>query len=114
MFFCFFFFILFTSDGDSWKKGEILTVSHLAHGRTQFQDPDQWNPNRQGLEAGFCFGAGVHACPGKVIAMSATTAIVQTLLPKIEKVLRATSLRFDRPSLADRQGCDVLLKQIKT
>jgi cytochrome P450 len=89
---------------------DIVTVSHLLQARTAFENPHEWNPNRENLDVGFCFGAGVHACPGKSIALASMTSIVSTLLPRIAHIECVSPLMFDRPSLADREFCVVKLK----
>jgi cytochrome P450 len=50
------------------------------------------------------FGAGVHACPGRQLALEALCVIVEQLEPAIKRLdeTKVSKLEFNRPSLADR------------
>ena len=97
--------------GPECPRGLLLTVSHLARGRsaTLFADPHRWNPARR-PDVAFCFGAGLHACPGKTFALESMAKIVAAVWPRLGALGRCSDLRFDRPSLADRDFAFAVMK----
>jgi hypothetical protein len=92
------------ASGEQFPQGQLLTVSHLARGRNAelFPNPHQWDPNRKS-DIGFCFGSGVHACPGRTFAIESMATIVSAVRPHLGALGKCSALRFDRPSLADRE-----------
>jgi hypothetical protein len=91
--------------GEQFSEGELLTVSHLARGRNAelFPSPHQWDSSRKSVDVGFCFGSGVHACPGRTFAIESMATIVAAVRPHLGALGKCSALRFDRPSLADRE-----------
>jgi cytochrome P450 len=103
--------------------GDIVTVSHLAQGRDRAvfgNNADTFDPIRN-TDISFAFGyvkstahcahvnssakcsSGLHACPGRNIALTSMETIVGTLRPHLRSLESVSALQFDRPSLADRE-----------
>lgn len=98
-------------DGTVVPPGELVAVSHAgpSHDPELWKDPDEWNPDRF-LEKGseeriVTFGKGVHACPGKEIALRVMWIVAREVLLQTSSIIKMSKLDYSRPSLADRDFC---------
>lgn len=100
-------------DSPYGKRGDLCAVSHAVQARRLCRDdrPDQfdamrWPQDVTGIDASVArlpvFGAGLHACPGRKLALASMRHLVSRLRPLIKSLEDRSPLQFDRPSLADR------------